>query len=114
MGMIMKVIFSTIQTVKEDFTEPPQKEHSELKPIEPFINQLATVLESIRKREGYTFSNKQLYLDYKNFVTGRCKAVFLKDKDLRYIGKLCSRNKTAASDLLDHPEKLDRVRSTRN
>ena len=75
LSLILVLIFSTlyviialVKQIKNDmgFSKP---EPSDKKPPESFIVKLVTALEFIRNREGYQFSNKQLFLDYLNHIT---------------------------------------------
>jgi len=106
--LIMRSIFFVYMKASTSMKEP-EVGPGEAKPHDSFLVQLATVLEFIRFREKYKFSNRELFLDYVRHVTTKSNLVWLKDADVVYIGSLCSKNSYEATRVLENPKLLDQV-----
>ena len=106
--ILLFILVKLMKIVTSEVTPPP-REPSDKAPEDPFLVQIATVLEYIRVREKYKFSNKQLYLDYRNHVQSRARLIFLKEEDVRFIGKVCMRFPRDATALLANPALLDSI-----
>jgi len=108
---LMRALLFFYVAVKQHITDPATLEAKyDIKPEAPFLVQMATVMEYIRTREKYSFSNKQLFLDYSNHIRLKMRLIFLSDEDVLYIGRLCARNPLEAHKLLLNPSLLDNVK----